>query len=311
MAWLVGIDEAGYGPNLGPFVMTAVAARVADDAVALDLWDVLRDVTRRHGEADDGRLLVADSKVVYASGDGLNSLAQVVHALLGPCPAENCTSLDHLLTAFCPEALAFLNEEAWYAGTVEVTTSERIDHKCRAAGVEALAVRGAVVCTPRFNDLAATAGSKGAVLGHALCQLAAWRPDGDDGISPLHYHIDKHGGRNRYAALVQQAVAGGMVVSGEEGRDRSSYRVLGLPREMHFTFQPRADGAYFCVALASMVSKYLRELLMAEFNRFWQGHVPGLKATAGYPLDAMRFYEAIRPAAQRLGMSDRALWRQR
>ena len=28
MPWIVGIDEAGYGPNLGPFVMTAVASRV-------------------------------------------------------------------------------------------------------------------------------------------------------------------------------------------------------------------------------------------------------------------------------------------
>jgi len=41
---------------------------------------------------------------------------------------------------------------------------------------------------------------------------------------------------------------------------------------------------------------------MGEFNRFWQGRVPGLKPTAGYPSDAKRFYDAIRPAAQRLGV---------
>jgi hypothetical protein len=60
-----------------------------------------------------------------------------------------------------------------------------------------------------------------------------------------------------------------------------------------------------------MVSKYLRELLMREFNHFWQGHVPDLKPTAGYPADAARFFEAIRPAAERLGLSEAALWRKK
>ena len=30
MPWIVGLDEAGYGPNLGPFVMSLVAFRVPD-----------------------------------------------------------------------------------------------------------------------------------------------------------------------------------------------------------------------------------------------------------------------------------------
>ena len=74
---------------------------------------------------------------------------------------------------------------------------------------------------------------------------------------------------------------------------------------------PRADAEHFCVALASMVSKYLREVLMLEFNRFWQGHVPGLKPTAGYPGDAARFFDAIRPAAKLLGIPEAALWRRK
>ena len=92
---------------------------------------------------------------------------------------------------------------------------------------------------------------------------------------------------------------------------RSVYRVIGLEREVRLTFQPRADAECFCVALASMVSKYLREVLMLEFNRFWQTHVPGLKATAGYPGDAIRFFEAIRPAVERLGLAEETVWRQR
>jgi ribonuclease HII len=97
----------------------------------------------------------------------------------------------------------------------------------------------------------------------------------------------------------------------EESMTRSTYRVHGLGRSLALTFQPRADRECFCVALASMVSKYLRELLMGEFNRFWQGHVPGLKSTAGYPGDASRFLEAIRPAAATLKIPEGAIWRQK
>jgi hypothetical protein len=49
--------------------------------------------------------------------------------------------------------------------------------------------------------------------------------------------------------------------------------------------------------------------LMREFNRFWQAHVPGLKATAGYPLDAVRYIDAIRPAMLKLGIAERLVWR--
>ena len=47
----------------------------------------------------------------------------------------------------------------------------------------------------------------------------------------------------------------------------------------------------------------LRDLLREQ--------VPGLKPTAGYPGDAARFLEAIRPAAERLGVPEAALWRRK
>src|SRR5262249_33086917 len=149
-----------------------------------------------------------------------------------------------------------------------------------------------------FNQILDEHDSKAAALAHGVHQFLRLRFAGEE---PAHFFIDKQGGRNNYSAMLQHALPEGLVIAQEEGRDRSVYRWLGGPREMYFSFTPRADIAHLCVALASMVSKYLREMLMGEFNRFWQGHVPGLKPTAGYPGDALRFFEAIRPHLERLG----------
>jgi hypothetical protein len=168
-----------------------------------------------------------------------------------------------------------------------------------------------VVCPARFNELLDRAGSKGAVLGCCLGELVrqCWALGGEG--EPVSFVVDKHGGRNTYAALLQDAVPEGMVVAHEEGNARSHYSVRGAKRQVRWTFQPRADAEHFGVALASMVSKYVREVLMLEFNRFWQAQVPGLKPTAGYPGDAARFFEAIRPALGRLKIAEAAVWRRK
>jgi hypothetical protein len=63
--------------------------------------------------------------------------------------------------------------------------------------------------------------------------------------------------------------------------------------------------------MASMLCKYLRELCMLQFNRFWARHVPGIRPTAGYPGDAKRFFDEIRPAMAKLGLAEDQVWRKR
>jgi ribonuclease HII len=76
---------------------------------------------------------------------------------------------------------------------------------------------------------------------------------------------------------------------------------------MHIRLEPRADQNDGLVALASIVSKTIRELWMDVFNNYWCNRVPGLKRTQGYHTDAKRFRMAIEAAAA-AGKRDPVLW---
>ena len=93
-----------------------------------------------------------------------------------------------------------------------------------------------------------------------------------------------------------------------EGRSESIYRFGPAERRIEITFQAKGES-HLPTALASMASKYLRELAMHAFNDFWRQHVAGLRTTAGYPEDAKRFKADIAAAQQSLGVPDRILWR--
>ena len=65
------------------------------------------------------------------------------------------------------------------------------------------------------------------------------------------------------------------------------------------------------IAVASMLSKYLREALMSRFNAFWKGHLPTVEPTAGYHTDGLRFLTDINDKRLELGIADEQLIRAR
>ena len=98
---------------------------------------------------------------------------------------------------------------------------------------------------------------------------------------------------------------------GPEGPELSRYTLRDGPRRLELSLSPRADAADGLVALASIVSKTVRERWMDVFNAHWTARIPDLRPTAGYPSDSARFRQAIEAACLERGLDPSVWWRAR
>ena len=128
---LAGIDEAGYGPLLGPLVVGCCAFEVgpADSAKTgsgasfghnLDempcLWKRLRKHVSKSRSKSGRKLHINDSKMVYSPAAGLKELERSVLALAavsGAWPAD-ASGLVGLLAGTAAHVLDDLPEYDWY-----------------------------------------------------------------------------------------------------------------------------------------------------------------------------------------------------
>ena len=314
MAVVAGIDEAGYGPRLGPLVVSAVAFEVADAAAGLDLWGLLGDAVSR-SVRDRDRVPVDDSKRLFSQAIGLRHIERTALAFAAAAGIQPATFRGLLA------GLAELDEppdsDPWYAGfDLPVPLDAQPDRIAADARrllavrrtADFLGVRSMPVLEGEFNRLVESVGTKSATLFLATSRLLThlWTQWGERG---LIVHVDKHGGRDRYGLLLHQTFFGARIHVVREGHHESVYEVSDGGRRMTIGFYEGGDSRHLPVALASCYSKYVRELFMRGFNAYWLGHVPGLQPTAGYCPDADRFLRDIEPVRRSLGIPDRRLVR--
>src|SRR5206468_12867135 len=157
------------------------------------------------------RFVVADSKLVYSPGKGLAELERAVHA----ASAATLGTVGDFIGHLCPHHRADLEREPWYTGRTPVPVTAEVEacahgrrllaDACAALNVEWGPVRSVVVCPAAFNSMLERWGSKGSVLAQALVQLLQGFLDTARGLDEIRIFIDKHGGRNTYAATLQPA----------------------------------------------------------------------------------------------------------
>lgn len=319
--YLLGTDEAGYGPNLGPLVIGASAWRATVGTKPEQLYELLSAAISAE-PTPPPRLQIADSKAMYAAGLPLIALELPALALLRVL-GKQPHSWREIWGAFGaldgPAGVEeVLRDEPWHAqydeplpcGAHAGSVAAAAEHFASIAGETALVdLQAAAVFPQPFNAACELAGNKATVLSITTLQLIR-RVLGKLEPGPATIVCDKHGGRDRYAGLLQQELADGLVKTVRESRHESSYQLIVQGRSIQIRFITQGEQLA-PPALASIIAKYLRELAMRAFNRFWQTHLPGLKSTAGYPADAKRYFGEIRQKMSELGIAQSQLWRNR
>lgn len=91
----------------------------------------------------------------------------------------------------------------------------------------------------------------------------------------------------------------------------SRYELRVDGRVIKVTFTVGAESQHLPTALASMTAKYLRELWMERFNRFFHAVDENLRPTAGYVEDGRRFLVDAENAIAKCGLVERELVRSR
>lgn len=318
MVIYAGIDEAGYGPLLGPLAIAATAFPLHEAASRVpDLWARLPSIVARERRAARGRITIADSKRLKGARGSARPLAALergVLAFLGPpVPPTDAALLERVGAGLPPLP--------WYADPVPLPVdgdagllgidAARTHLACLRELAGAPVLLAELIDAGEFNDRVARTDNKSEAVFAAVIRLVErirrrW-PEAE-----LRIVCDRQGGRRDHRRELAWAIEDASIRVLSEGDRMSAYRVE-TPHAcpLQIAFLTEAEDAHLPVALASMTAKYLRELAMTRLNRFFTARQPALQPTAGYVEDGRRFLADITPVLRTLAVDPEVLVRSR
>jgi ribonuclease HII len=323
-----GIDEAGYGPLLGPLCLGCAVFAVRDhdpSQGAPDLWAALKRGVCRSPSDRRGRVAVEDSKRLKGPNDAkahpLRHLERGVLAFMGQCagaPGARCPCDDDALFEALGVSLPAPTVAPWYQGSSRLPLAhDAAQIELATAIVTQSLAESSITCeglscigvdVREFNQQLARTRNKSAISFEAIAKLLdrLWRRWPQAHPRAV---VDRQGGRLMYREPLAQCFPESSITILGETERISRYRLEREGSLLTVSFEAESEGAHLPTALASMAAKLCRELLMARLNAWFARHHPAVRSTAGYVADGRRWLSEMSAVLDGLGIDREGLVR--
>jgi ribonuclease HII len=303
---VLGIDESGYGPRVGPLVVASCTLAVPDSIAAVGpelAWSIAGAVEPpaeglAPTESSPKAVYIGDSKQIFFEGWPLElerSALALIDWLRGGPVAHIGDALG--VVAHPIDPLPWLAPELGRFPLCERRPAAAL------GGVVELRDLSAHVLSARQMNAATERVDNKALVNWALVAMLIERAVAAGEPLDLEIAVDRQGGRIHYEDLLRELFAAPVEIVEKTAR-RSAYRIPARPEIRSIEFLVEGDSRCAAISIASIIAKYTRELLMARLNDFFCSRQPGLAPTEGYFRDGRRFVTETAALRAELGIAD-------
>ena len=251
---ILGMDENGLGPLMGPLVITGVLLK--------------------HGGKERWFDDVSDSKVFFSRNtDDFSRLEETATALFYLCYKKEPLSPLEILLSFCrrDECLSGLNictgnipqEFIWSDGEKRKKRCELLFKWMKKEEIEIENIRSIAICPRRINMSIEKGNNKFFLDLSGFCTLVKGIPDKNG----LNVYAGKVGGLKFYRKYLGYYLPDYQCEVVEETDETSLYRIEGKNENFTLGFFTDVESKSFSAALSSLIGKYIRELFMAGIRK--------------------------------------------
>jgi hypothetical protein len=252
----LAIDENGYGPLMGPLLVTGILATADVDSG----WDgFISDSKRFFSRNSSGFARVEESAL---------ALFHLVHGfypssvedLLSSSGDFSCSEPSSSCYDFLPPIFSYGRREK------AESKREELALFCRQHGIRLLGIRVAVVCPDQFNRFFNKSERRKDYLNFLqFSENIHWALKKSSSLSVA---AGKIGARAKYDSFLRDNFTDWTLTTFSQASDTSSYSLTSGGRECRIAFLKNLEERSFLGVCCGIYGKYIRESIMTSINRF-------------------------------------------